>query len=36
MAALAGMTLKHRWRSWEKDEFTNASGKHLSIYGLVS
>lgn len=33
MAQLAGLSLKHRWGSWEKDEFTAESGSHVSIYG---
>jgi hypothetical protein len=33
MAALAGLTLKHRWSSWQKDGFTNESSKHISVSG---
>lgn len=33
MAQLAGLSLKHRWSSWEKDEFTAESGRHVSVYG---
>lgn len=33
MAALAGLTLKHRWGSWQKDPFTEGSTKHISVYG---
>jgi SAM-dependent methyltransferase len=32
MARLAGLTLKHRWGTWRKDEFTQESGKHISVY----
>lgn len=33
MAELAGLSLHHRWGSWEKDPFTKESGKHISVYG---
>ena len=33
MAKLAGLTLQHRWGSWQKDPFTDQSGKHVSVYG---
>lgn len=33
MAQLADLSLKHRWSSWEKDEFTAESGRHVSVYG---
>ncbi len=33
MARLAGLRLKHRWASWEKDAFVAASPKHISVYG---
>jgi SAM-dependent methyltransferase len=33
MAQLAGLTLKHRWGSWSKEEFTKHSTKHISVYG---
>jgi SAM-dependent methyltransferase len=33
MAQLAGLTLRHRWRSWQKEPFTKESGKHISVYG---
>ena len=33
MARYAGLTLKYRWGSWEKGEFTAESGKHISVYG---
>lgn len=33
MAKLAGLSLQHRWGSWQKDAFTEESGKHVSVYG---
>ena len=33
MAELAGLSLHHRWESWEKEPFTKESGKHISVYG---
>jgi len=33
MAAIAGLTLRERWESWQKDGFTKESGKHISVYG---
>lgn len=33
MARLAGLTLKQRWSSWEKEDFTAGSDKHISLYG---
>lgn len=33
MARLAGLTLRHRWGSWSKGEFTGDSQKHISVYG---
>ena len=33
MAKLAGLTLRHRWSSWSKEEFTKESKKHISVYG---
>jgi hypothetical protein len=33
MARLAGLSLQHRWGSWRKDNLTNESGKHISVYG---
>lgn len=35
LARLAGMTLKHRWSSWDGDLFTKDSTRHISIYGLA-
>ena len=35
MARLAGLRLKHRWGSWDRREFTGASGKHISVYGTA-
>lgn len=35
MARLAGMQLRRRWSSWEKAAFSQASGKHISVYELV-
>ncbi|MBN1659118.1 MAG: class I SAM-dependent methyltransferase [Anaerolineae bacterium] len=32
MARVAGLSLKHRWASWEKGTFTAESGKHISVY----
>ena len=32
MAQLAGLSLHHRWGSWERDRFTKTSTKHVSIY----
>jgi SAM-dependent methyltransferase len=34
MAQLAGLSLRHRWGSWTKDEFTRESTKHISVYGV--
>jgi hypothetical protein len=33
MARLAGLNLKHRWSDWRRGEFSEQSGKHISIYG---
>lgn len=33
MARLAGLSLQHRWGTWRKDNLTNESGKHISVYG---
>ncbi|MCZ7570149.1 MAG: class I SAM-dependent methyltransferase [Ardenticatenaceae bacterium] len=33
MARLAGLALRHRWGGWQKEEFTEASNKHVSVYG---
>ena len=32
MARLAGMTLRERWSSWEREPFTSASTKHVSVW----
>jgi hypothetical protein len=32
MARLAGLSLRYRWGSWTKDEFTKDSTRHISIY----
>jgi SAM-dependent methyltransferase len=32
MARLAGLRLESRWRDWDKQPFTSASGKHVSVY----
>ena len=32
MAQLAGLRLRERWSSWQRDAFTSESGKHISIY----
>ena len=34
MAQIAGLSLRHRWGSWTKQEFTKESGKHISVYGI--
>jgi len=36
MAQLAGLRLRERWSSWQRDAFTSESGKHISIYELAS
>ena len=33
MAQLAGLSLKHRWSSWRRDELSSTSLKHISVYG---
>jgi len=33
MARLAGLSLQHRWGAWRKDNSTNESGKHISVFG---
>jgi SAM-dependent methyltransferase len=35
MAELAGLTLRHRWGNWQKDEFNKQSSFHISVYGLA-
>ena len=32
MAQLAGLRLRERWGSWNREPFTSDSGKHISIY----
>jgi SAM-dependent methyltransferase len=32
MAAMAGMSLVHRWSDWHKSPFTAESGKHVSVW----
>ena len=32
MAQLAGLRLKHRWSSWQRDNFDASSTKHISVY----
>ena len=32
MAQLAGMSLRERWSGWEREPFTNASRKHVSVW----
>jgi hypothetical protein len=32
MALLAGMTLRERWSSWQREPFTNESTKHVSVW----
>ena len=33
MARLAGLGLRHRWSSWEKEAFGPRSTRHISVYG---
>lgn len=33
MATLAGLKLQHRWGSWDGDQLTDDSRRHISIYG---
>jgi len=33
MARIAGLSLRNRWGSWSKAEFTKDSKQHISIYG---
>jgi SAM-dependent methyltransferase len=33
MARLAGLSLQHRWGSWNQEAFTNESNRHISVYG---
>lgn len=32
MAKLAGLSLRDRWSSWQKEPFDKKSGKHISVY----
>jgi len=32
MAQLAGLRLRERWSSWQREPFSSESGKHISIY----
>ncbi|MFN2274229.1 MAG: SAM-dependent methyltransferase, partial [Anaerolineales bacterium] len=34
MARVAGMQLRERFGSWNRDEFNAESGKHISVYQL--
>jgi len=33
MARLAGLELRDRWGSWQRDPFTGETGRHVSVYG---
>jgi SAM-dependent methyltransferase len=33
MATLAGLELQHRWGSWDRDQLTDDSSSHISVYG---
>ena len=33
MATLAGLELQHRWGSWDRDQLTDGSSRHISVYG---
>jgi hypothetical protein len=33
MARLAGLSLRYRWGTWSKGDFTRDSQKHISVYG---
>ena len=33
MAQIAGLSLRSRWGSWSKEEFSKDSKKHISVYG---
>jgi len=35
MAQLAGLRLRERWGGWRREPFTEASGKHISVYELA-
>jgi hypothetical protein len=32
MARLAGMTLRQRWSTWEREPFTSDSTTHVSVW----
>ena len=32
MAQLAGLRLEHRWGGWRREEFTESSPRHISVY----
>ena len=32
MSQIAGLSLRHRWGSWSKEEFTKESKRHISVY----
>ena len=34
MARLAGMTLRERWSSWNREPFTSESRSHISVWEL--
>jgi SAM-dependent methyltransferase len=36
MARLAGLTLRERWSSWEREPFTSDSRSHVSVWGKTS
>jgi len=36
MAQLAGLRLRERWSSWQREPFTSDSTKHISVYELES
>jgi SAM-dependent methyltransferase len=36
MARLAGMTLRERWSSWDREPFTSESRSHVSVWEKVS
>ncbi len=33
MARIAGLRLEHRWSGWDREPFTGASRRHVSVYG---
>ena len=33
MARLAGLELRDRWGSWQREPFTGETGRHVSVYG---